>query len=85
MDVAMEYSGDEIQLLLSDIVMPRMGGMELAERFHDINPDVPVLFTSGYADQSEFSSVSITAGFEFLPKPYDPKTLTMKVREILDH
>ena len=73
LDLTKNLAGDESHLLLSDVVMPRMGGLELAERFRDVNPSVPVLFTSGYADQSEFSWVLKTAAVGFLPKPYDPK------------
>lgn len=83
-ELAKGLSGDEIHLLLSDVVMPRMGGLELADRFQYIKPRLPVLFTSGYADQSEFGSVRNPAVVGFLAKPYSPKSLSLKVREILD-
>jgi two-component system cell cycle sensor histidine kinase/response regulator CckA len=75
---------DKIDLLLSDVVMPEMNGVVLAERLRDARPGMRVLLSSGYSEES-LDSRSIDAGrIMFLPKPYMPDTLRRKVREALD-
>ena len=73
----------EIDLLLTDVVMPFMNGGELAERLSRIYPRMRVLFTSGYMDDAVVQKV-VALGAQFLPKPFSPATLTMKVREVLE-
>lgn len=75
-----------IHLLLTDIVMPRMGGMELVERLKSTRPDLrKVLFITGHADTP--IPTQKTKGFrvEFLQKPFTPSYLAHKVRDMLDH
>ena len=72
------------QLLLTDIVMPGMGGRELAQHLSVIKPDLRILFISGYMDD-----VGIMAGQEegtssFLQKPFTPEVLARAVRNLLD-
>jgi len=74
-----------IHLLLTDVVMPKMGGPELARKLCDRQEDLRVLFVSGYADQSLSHTGSIDNRMAFLPKPFDAGTLTTRVRELLDH
>jgi two-component system cell cycle sensor histidine kinase/response regulator CckA len=74
---------DRIDLLLTDLVMPRMNGRELAQRLMDARPDLRVLFVSGYAD-IPFSAESGAPHADFLQKPFSAGHVARKVREILD-
>lgn len=71
-------------LLISDIVMPKMGGKELAEKINSIDPDLPVLFMSGYPDNDFVKRGVIEANVNFLQKPFTVETLTSKIRGVLD-
>ena len=70
-----------VDLLLSDVVMPKMSGPMLAHRVSSSRPDIKILQMSGY---EEGSSGLADARFAYLQKPFTPETLTRKVREILD-
>jgi CheY-like chemotaxis protein len=70
-----------IDLLLTDVVMPRMSGPELAEILRDRRPDVAVLYVSGYPDDRRSQSAR---ELEFLPKPFQLGELIRAVREQLD-
>jgi PAS domain S-box-containing protein len=84
LSVAKEHVGETIHLLLADIVMPQMGGKELADWLKISRPNVKVLFTSGYADYAIVHHGVLDAGTQFLQKPFSLKTLSHKVREVLD-
>ena len=77
-----QHSGNRFDLLFSDIVMPRMGGIELAHRIESIQPGIKTLFMSGYADRAE--SGDDLADYAYIEKPFTPDQLGLKVREILD-
>jgi PAS domain S-box-containing protein len=73
-----------IHLLLSDVIMPRVGGHVLAERLARARPELKVLFMSGYVDDPVKLEHVIAAGAAFLPKPVLPTVLQKKVRDVLD-
>ena len=79
-----QHRGEDIQLLLSDTVMPRMGGKELADRFKAARPQGRVLFTSGYPAEVLAPDGVLEPGIAFLQKPYPVATLAHKIREVLD-
>jgi response regulator RpfG family c-di-GMP phosphodiesterase len=82
--VAKEHPGETIHLLLSDIVMPQMGGKELSDWLKISRPNVRVLYTSGYTDNAIVHHGVLAPGTHFLQKPFSLKTLSLKVREVLD-
>ena len=74
-----------IDLLITDVVMPRMTGFTLAEELVESHPETRVLFVSGYADQSMTVRVGLTeAGQAILPKPFKADELRQSVRRVLD-
>ncbi len=73
-----------IVLLLTDVVMPRMGGGALAERLIAMRPGIKVLFTSGYTEDAMLHAGQLATGTHFMHKPFSPAALAQKVRGILD-
>ena len=79
-----ESKGRPVRLVFTDVIMPLMGGKAMAELLKMTNPDIAILFTSGYSDDAITKYGVLEAGVEFLAKPYTPMTLARKVRELLD-
>ena len=79
-----EQHGGEIELLLTDVVMPGMNGRELAEKLVERTPGLRVLFTSGYPSDTIVRHGIADATAAFIEKPYLPDELAVKVREVLD-
>ena len=73
-----------IRLLLTDVVMPRMSGMELAEVLLQRRPAMRLLFMSGYSDSAMDEHGVFAGGKALLHKPFKPDELVEKVRQILD-
>ncbi len=73
-----------VSLVIADVVMPDMGGREMAARTAHTWPDVPVLFTSGYTGVDVVRRGLLEEGREFIQKPLVPEALARKVREIVD-
>ena len=81
--VAREHKGSPIRLVITDVIMPFMGGKVMADWLKTKYPDLEVLFTSGYTDGAITHHGVLEPGVEFLPKPYTPATLARKVRDML--
>jgi two-component system, cell cycle sensor histidine kinase and response regulator CckA len=73
-----------IDLLVTDLVMPVMSGMELAEELARIKPGLKVLFVSGYASDVIDRHGPLAPGSHFLQKPFPLKALASRIREVLD-
>jgi len=81
--VARQYPGP-IDLMLTDVVMPELGGIELIETFVAEHPEAAVLVMSGYLEPDNASDAIREAGLPFLPKPFGPDNLSEAVRATLD-
>ena len=73
----------EIDLVVTDMIMPGMNGRELADQLREIRPDIRVLFTSGYTDDTVFRQSLVEPGSHFIQKPYTPQALTAQLDELL--
>jgi PAS domain S-box-containing protein len=79
-----EENPGTVDLVLSDVVMPVMGGRELSQRLRRVAPSLPVLFMSGYTGEDVVQRGLLDAGAPFEQKPFSPESLAAKVRELLD-
>lgn len=82
---ALEISGaycKNIHLVLTDVIMPRMNGRELAEHIRRTMPSTRLIFMSGFTDDPMVNPIGDLP--VFLPKPFTPVALTNKIREVLD-
>jgi two-component system, cell cycle sensor histidine kinase and response regulator CckA len=78
--VAAAHEG-RIDLMITDLVMPLMGGWELAQTMGTLRPETRVLYMSGYSDRS---NTPLAEGLEFMDKPFAPEAMMQKVRQMLD-
>ncbi len=81
--VGKEHDG-RIDLMITDVVMPKMGGREAAERLQPLYPQMKVIYMSGYTDNAIVHHGVLELGLNFLEKPFSPQDLALKVREALD-
>ncbi len=80
---AADHAGP-IHLLVTDVIMPSMGGRPMADQLSAERPELKVLFLSGYTDNAITRHGVLAPGIAFLQKPFTPKSLARKVREVLD-
>jgi PAS domain S-box-containing protein len=83
LEIARKKSND-IHLLITDVVMPEMSGRQLTERFAAIRPSAKILYMSGYTDDAVVRHGVVSAGIDYLQKPFSSEALLRKVREVLD-
>ena len=74
----------KIALLITDVVMPQMGGLELAREVSARRPETRVLYVSGYSEDDMNEQGILAAELEFLDKPFTPQALIRKVRAVLN-
>ncbi len=75
---------EPIHLLVTDVVMPYLGGRQVAEQVGVLKPGIKVLYCSGYTDDAVVRHGVLEAGTAFMQKPYSPSLLVQKVRDVLD-
>ena len=73
-----------IDLLVTDVVMPRMGGIELARCLRESRPEIKILITSDYTEENPIIGGPSYASLPYLQKPFMPSDLLWKVREVLN-
>ena len=81
--VAKNYSGT-IDLMITDVVMPHLGGAKLGAQLASTRPVMKVLFISGYAENTVLRHGAIDVTNSFLQKPFGLKSLAVKIRQVLD-
>ena len=84
MNVIRECDTLKIDLLLTDVMMPQVGGKRLADNLEVLSPGTRVLFTSGYNEEEMMLQGISAREIAFLPKPFSPSLLARKIREVLD-
>ena len=82
--VARQHKGAAMSLVITDVIMPRMGGKVMSEWLKSSFPGIKILYTSGYTDDAITHHGVLDPGVDFLPKPYTPASLAHKVRTMLD-
>ncbi|MGH7455681.1 MAG: response regulator, partial [bacterium] len=85
LQLAKAHAKDKIHILIIDVVMPRLSGKMVADQLKALQPDMKVLFISGYADDTIIQpGRKGDASLAFLQKPFSPALLAHKIREMLD-
>ena len=80
----MKERGPEIQVIISDVIMPGMTGPDMVKEILNSYPNIKVIFISGYAEDAFVNSFGRDREFNFLPKPFTLKQLASKVKEVMD-
>jgi|ERR1700691_1140372 two-component system, cell cycle sensor histidine kinase and response regulator CckA len=81
--VATKHPG-KIDLLLTDVVMPEMNGVELADRLHNLRPDLITILMSGYTEGNAVRRISAAGSAVYIQKPFTIETLLARVAEALN-
>jgi two-component system cell cycle sensor histidine kinase/response regulator CckA len=84
LQMAQEQVAGEIHLLLSDVTMPQMNGIELARQFRDRFPNAKIVLMSGYTEEPDLLRTILDPTIEFLLKPFSLQEPAEKVREVLN-
>ncbi|MCH2547001.1 MAG: ATP-binding protein [Alphaproteobacteria bacterium] len=79
-----DQHGDEIQIIITDVIMPGMTGPDMVVKILETYPDIKVIFISGYAEDAFVNSYGSEREFNFLPKPFTLKQLATKVKDVLE-
>jgi signal transduction histidine kinase/CheY-like chemotaxis protein len=83
LDICKAFAG-RIDLIITDVVMPRMSGREMAESVVSVRPDARILYMSGFTDDAIVRHGMLDEDFPFIQKPFSPEALASKARELLD-
>ncbi len=83
LEVVAEYGVENIDLVLSDVVMPGLSGPEVVEKLVEMKPDIKVIFVSGYGEDAFYQKYGKERKFNFLPKPYTLNQIASKVKELI--
>src|SRR5207253_9499538 len=78
-----EGSVDEIDLVLTDLVMPEMGGITMVQELRAKRPDIHVLYMTGYAEEAIQQEGSLEEGAQLIKKPFTPTQLMTRMSEVL--
>jgi two-component system cell cycle sensor histidine kinase/response regulator CckA len=81
--LSMVQKGEKFDVLITDVVMPKMDGPTLSKKIRDMYPDAKTIFISGYTEDTFRKNLDHDAKIHFLPKPYTLKDLALKVKEVL--
>jgi CheY-like chemotaxis protein len=76
--------GDEIDLVILDLIMPGLDGSKTFDRIREIQPDIPVMLSSGYSIDGQASEILKKGGNGFIQKPFKLSDLSQAIRKILD-
>lgn len=77
-------AGETVDVLLSDVVMPKVSGLELAKRARELRPNLKIVFMSGYSGGPLIEQLRELGGVTTLEKPFRPSDLVARVRQVLD-
>ena len=77
-------TGEQVSLLVTDVVLPGPGGRELADQIHGVRPDIKVIYTSGYTDDVILKHRLVEQGITLIQKPFTRVVLARTVRDVLD-
>ena len=80
--ICQEYPGD-IHVLLTDVIMPKMGGRELADKIQTLHPSINIVYMSGYTDNAIVHHGVLESGTAFIEKPISPEDLLTKIRSFI--
>ncbi|MHB1003486.1 MAG: response regulator, partial [Thermoleophilia bacterium] len=78
-----QMQGDDFDLLFSDVILPGKNGVWLADKLRQLQPELPVLLTSGYNELKDWHSIKRN-GYEFMSKPYSLPDLIMQVAGLME-